>query len=225
MVSVEDMTETMQSRAIEADPALGADPAVDAEANVDGRTMRRTRNRRSVINALLSMIREGDLHPSAAEIADRAGVSHRSIFRYFDDLDDLVRTTMAQAFRDVDALSAIPDIGEGNLTERVARFVDARLELFQFVDQPMQLARERANSIPSIDDQLTVVAEFLRDQIQEQFAPELSALDDDECSAVVNAVLVLTSYDAYYAHVRILHDDVDEIRATWNLSLASLLRS
>ncbi len=67
---------------------------------VDGRTMRRTRNRSAVITALLDMIREGDLHPGAAEIAERAGVSHRSIFRYFDDLDDLVRTAIDQAFVD-----------------------------------------------------------------------------------------------------------------------------
>lgn len=207
------MTETRQS------------DAVDAEQAVDGRTMRRTRNRTSVINALLSMIREGDLRPAASEIADRAGVSHRSIFRYFDDLDDLVRTTIAQAFREVGALSAIPDIGEGDFDDRVARFVDARIKLLEFVDRPMQLARARANSIPSIDDQLSSVAEFLRAQIHEHFAPELEALDDETRAAVVDAVLVLTSYDAYYSHIRILHDDTARIRAAWNLSLASLLRN
>lgn len=211
MVSVEDMTETRQSEAVDAEPA------------VDGRTMRRTRNRTSVINALLSMIREGDLRPAASEIADRAGVSHRSIFRYFDDLDDLVRTTIAQAFREVGALSAIPDIGEGDFADRVARFVDARLKLLEFVDRPMQLARARANSIPSIDDQLSSVADFLRVQIHEHFAPELEPLEDEARAAVVDAVLILTSYDAYYSHVRILHDDTEKIRAAWNRSLASLL--
>jgi TetR/AcrR family transcriptional regulator, regulator of autoinduction and epiphytic fitness len=205
------MSQTMQSEAVDSEPA------------VDGRTMRRTRNRTSVINALLSMIREGDLRPAAADIADRAGVSHRSIFRYFDDLDDLVRTTIAQAFREVGALSAIPDIGEGDFEGRVARFVDARIKLLEFVDRPMQLARARANSIPSIDEQLSSVAEFLRSQIHEHFAPELDTLDEAVRAAVVDAVLVLTSYDGYYAHVQILHDDTDHIRATWNRSLSLLL--
>jgi AcrR family transcriptional regulator len=187
--------------------------------------MRRKRNRMSVINALLSMIREGDLHPAAADIADRAGVSHRSIFRYFDDLDDLVRTTIGQAFREVGALNTIPDIGKGELSDRIARFVDARLKLLEFVDRPMQLARARAHSIPSIDDQLSSVAELLRAQIQEHFEPELSKLDDDVRAAVVDAVLLLTSYDSYYGHIRIIHDDTAQLRASWNLSLARLLRN
>lgn len=211
MVSVEDMTQTTQFE------------AVDAEVAVDGRTMRRTRNRTSVINALLSMIREGDLRPAASDIADRAGVSHRSIFRYFDDLDDLVRTTIAQAFREVGALSAIPDIGKGDLTDRVARLVDARIKLLEFVDRPMQLARARANSIPSIDDQLSSIADFLRAQIHDHFEPELALLDDEVRAAVVDAVLILTSYDAYYLHMRILHDDTEKIRAAWNRSLPLLL--
>jgi AcrR family transcriptional regulator len=187
--------------------------------------MRRTRNRTSVINALLAMIREGDLRPAASEIADRAGVSHRSIFRYFDDLDDLVRTTITQAFNEVGALSAIPDIGEGDLTDRVTRFIDARLKLLEFVDRPMQLARARANSIPSIDQQLASIADFLRAQIHDHFAPELEVLDDDVRVAVVDAILVLTSYEGYYAHVRILRDDTERIRSNWNRAITHLLRT
>jgi AcrR family transcriptional regulator len=213
MVSVEDMTATLEFQ------------SVDDGATVDGRTMRRKRNRMSVINALLSMIREGDLHPAASDIADRAGVSHRSIFRYFDDLDDLVRTTIAQAFREVGALNTIPDIGQGELTGRIERFVDARLKLLEFVDRPMQLARARAHSIPSIDDQLSSVAELLRAQIQEHFEPELSKLDESVRAAVVDAVLLLTSYDSYYGHIRIIHDDIAQLRTSWNLSLARLLRT
>ena len=93
-------------------------------------TMRRNRNRTAVITALLEMIREGDLHPGAAEIADRAGVSHRSIFRYFDDLDDLVRTAIDQAFQDAAPLSTIPDRVPRPSEHRIADLVDERLALF-----------------------------------------------------------------------------------------------
>ena len=100
--------------------------APDGE-HVDGRTLRRTRNRTAVIAALLAIIREGNLRPGASEIADRAGVSHRSIFRYFDDLDDLVLTAIDHAFEEAGPLAGVPDIGAGSLDERIATFVDARL--------------------------------------------------------------------------------------------------
>lgn len=189
---------------------------------VDGRTMRRTRNRTAVITALLDMIREGDLHPGAAEIADRAGVSHRSIFRYFDDLDDLVRTTIARAFSDAAPLSLVPHLGDGSLDERIARLVDARLALFARIDGAMQLARMRAYSIPSIDTEIAEIAELFRVQIRKHFDTELTDRGNPE--HVVDAVLVLTSYDAYTIHLRLLAHGAEDTRAAWVDGLCALLR-
>ncbi len=190
--------------------------------HVDGRTLRRNRNRAAVISALLAIIREGNLHPGAAEIADRAGVSHRSIFRYFEDLDDLVRTAIDQAFVEAGPLAGIPDIGVGSLDERIAGFVDARLALFQDVDGPMQLARMRAPTIPSIDEGIAAIADVFRQQIAEHFAPELDAVGDDERPLLVDAILVLTSYDSFTIHVRLLHSDHQRIRAALVSALTAL---
>ena len=200
-------------------------PVLEHEGPVDGRTMRRTRNRTAVISALLAMIREGDLHPGAAEIAERAGVSHRSIFRYFDDLDDLVRTAIDQAFQDAAPLSAVPDVGHGSLTERIERFVDARLQLFAFVDGTMQVARMRAHSIPSIDEEIAVIVEQFRVQIGEHFTTELGAVQQPAREFLVDAVLVLTSYDSYTIHLRLLGSSVERIRAAWITGLTALLEN
>ena len=195
------------------------------DAAIDGRTMRRTRNRTAVITALLDMIREGDLHPGAAEIADRAGVSHRSIFRYFDDLDDLVRTAINQAFQDAAPLSTIPDPGSKALDQRIAELVDARVPLFASVDGAMQLARMRAYSIPSIDEEIAVIAEQFRQQIGEHFATELALKPQHERAFIVDAILVLTSYDAYTIHIRFLASSTDRIRAAWISALTALLET
>ena len=192
---------------------------------VDGRTLRRTRNRTAVITALLDMIREGDLHPGAAEIAERAGVSHRSIFRYFDDLDDLVRTAIDQAFQDAEPLSRITAIGRGTLEDRVRVYVDERLALYDYVNGPMQVARMRASSIPSIDEEIAVVAEAFRVQIAQHFATELDALPEAHRDDIVSAILVLSSYDAYVIHTTLLANDRDQMRASWNTALLTLLRT
>ena len=72
-----------------------ASPAGDGTASDgtagDGRRLRRDRNRTAVVDALLDLYGESNLRPSTAEIAERAGLSHRSLFRYFDDFEDLCR--------------------------------------------------------------------------------------------------------------------------------------
>jgi AcrR family transcriptional regulator len=201
-----------------------AGAADDTPPIVDGRTLRRTRNRTAVITALLELIREGDLHPAAADIADRAGVSHRSIFRYFDDLDDLVRTTIDLAFREAEPFGRISDLGQGTFEERVARFVDARLRLFEHIDGTMQVARMRAYSIPSIDEEIAAICEFSRVQIRRHFAEELATCPHPQNDFVVDAVLVLASYDSYTIHTRLLASSVGRIRAAWTTALYALLR-
>lgn len=193
------------------------------DKHVDGRTLRRTRNRTAVIAALLEIIREGNLRPGASEIADRAGVSHRSIFRYFDDLDDLVRTAIDCAFEQAGPMADIPDIGSGSLDERIASLVDARLALFESVDGTMQLARMRAPSIPSIDEGITEIVVLFKTQIAEHFAQEFAAVDEGDRDLLVDGVLVLTSYDSFTIHRRLIHNDIDRIRAAWLFALGAML--
>jgi TetR/AcrR family transcriptional regulator of autoinduction and epiphytic fitness len=199
-------------------------PTTETVESIDGRTMRRNRNRAAVISALLTMIREGDLHPGAAEIAQRAGVSHRSIFRYFDDLDDLVRTAIDQAFTEAERLTAVPDAGH-DLAARAAAIVDARIALYEYVDGPMQVARMRAGSIPAIDEELALIAEQFRRQIADHFTPEMARSGADARGHLIDGVLVLTSYDSYALHVRLLRHDADTIRSGWSTALLALLDS
>ena len=66
----------------------------DAPAEVDGRRLRREQNRDAVLDALGALFHEGSYQPSTNEIAERGGISPRSLFRYFDDVDDLNRAAI-----------------------------------------------------------------------------------------------------------------------------------
>lgn len=55
----------------------------------DGRKQRSERSRLAIIDAMLDLIMGGKMEPSAAEIADRAGVSARTVFRHFEEMDSL----------------------------------------------------------------------------------------------------------------------------------------
>ena len=193
-------------------------------ASIDGRTLRRSRNRTAVVNSMVALIQEGNLQPSAIEIADRAGVSHRSIFRYFDDLDDLMRTSINHAFIDAASVGRIEELGTGTLDERIAAFTDARLTLYRHVDGAMQVSRMKAPSIPAIDQTIGTIAKASRKQISRQFAPEVGTRSAPEVELLIDAVLVASSYDAFSIHMRLLDSSPDRLRAAMIYSLSSLLR-
>jgi AcrR family transcriptional regulator len=194
-------------------------------APIDGRTLRRSRNRDAVIAALLELIREDNLSPGAAEIAARAGVSHRSVFRYFDDLNDLVRTAIRQDFLAAEPLIEIPNLGEGTLEERAANLVTARLALYEYVRGTALVARMRAGSMPDIDAEIVTVNMFYREQLRQQFEEELDAWSQDETENIIDACLVLTSFDSFDLHQKMLGHDIDRIRTSWTTSLVALLSS
>ena len=61
----------------------------DPAPTVDGRRARRHRSRDLAVDALLDLLGEGVLRPTAQQVAERSGVSLRSIFRIFDDVETL----------------------------------------------------------------------------------------------------------------------------------------
>ena len=65
---------------------------------IDGRQTRTLRSRRAICDACLDLVQEGVLQPSADQIAERAGVSRRSVFNHWTDLaalyDDVVAVGM-----------------------------------------------------------------------------------------------------------------------------------
>ena len=64
---------------------------------IDGRVLRGERNRDAIVDALLELLAEGETSPSSREIAQRAGVSLRTVFQHFDDIDTLY-AAVAQLF-------------------------------------------------------------------------------------------------------------------------------
>lgn len=57
----------------------------------DGRKQRSQSSRAKIIQALLRIVGNGDYSPSAAKVAEQAGVGLRTVFRQFDDMDSLYR--------------------------------------------------------------------------------------------------------------------------------------
>ena len=57
----------------------------------DGRRRRGDQSRRQIVEAMLELVRDGNMGPSAAQVAERAGVGLRTVFRHFEEMEVLYR--------------------------------------------------------------------------------------------------------------------------------------
>ena len=106
----------------------------------DGRRARAERSRAAVVEAILELLHENDRRPTVDEIAERSGVSVRSVFRHFDDTESLLAAAV-QTHADQNAgLWDLPVI-EGTLEERVQHLVEYRARLYETIS-PVRRAAE-----------------------------------------------------------------------------------
>ena len=122
---------------------------------VDGRTRRGERNREAIIDALIACYDDGILRPSVQEVADRAGVSARSVHNHFVDVEAL-RAEVAQRQWErcspfvvaLDPTQPVPD--------RVGQLVDLRSALYE------EVTPVRRAALLSIDESPTIAANLAR---------------------------------------------------------------
>ncbi len=173
------------------------------EPPADGRRLRRDRNRDAVVRALLSLYNDGNLNPSTEEIAARSGVSARSLFRYFDDVDDLCEAAIQQQQDDVRALLPVDATPDQPFAHRVTALVRQRGELFEAIESVATVSRLRAPFQLLVADRLTQGRAFLRGQLTTLFSAELDVMPEAVAVARLAAADIATSFEAW----RLLRDD------------------
>lgn len=194
-----------------------------APATTDGRRAGRERNRNAVADALLDLYQEGVISPGAQDVADRSGVSRRSLFRYFDDMDELCRVAIDRHSARVSHLFEIEDIGDGTLTARIDRLVRQRTQLFEAIAPVARIARLRAPFQPIIAEELARSAALLRAQLARHFARALDGLRPQSRKETLAAADVITSFEAFDLMRRVQGLTPDEVTAALRRSLAALL--
>ena len=179
------------------DQAAAADPAAPADVEPDGRRLRRAMNREAVVDALLDLYREGSLRPGTDEIAERAGISPRSLFRYFEDTDDLVGEAITrQLARTLPIVQVDADVA-APFQDRVRALVDQRFRLFDAAGQAAYATRLRAPFQPRLAEILAESRRFLRGQLRSLFAGELADMGVGRAEWALAAADVLATFESY----------------------------
>ena len=188
----------------------------------DGRTRRRLRNREAVVDAILDLLGEGHAQPTSAEVSERSGVSLRSVFRLFDDMESLHRAAIARQAERVAALM-VPLPSDGPVAERVAALATSRAVVLEAITPVRRLAVRLAPTSPSIAAELARASRAFRDQAADVFAAELAAPTGG--TGLLEALDVTTSWEVW-DRLRITQGlAVDDARAAMARLLGALLEA
>jgi AcrR family transcriptional regulator len=173
----------------------------ESDGPVDGRRLRGERNKEGVIEAILDLLCEGNERPTTAQIAERSGVSVRSVFRHFDDVESLYAAAV-ETHAGRMAPHYTKPLPVGDLEARVSGIVARRADLYEAMG-PVRRAGERLRgSSPSIAGKLEYSRALLRRELDEVFADELAAVPARERQSLADALEAATSWHAWEALTR-----------------------
>jgi TetR/AcrR family transcriptional regulator of autoinduction and epiphytic fitness len=189
----------------------------------DGRTVRAERTRQALVEALIGLLDEGTLAPTAAAIAARAGVSERSVFQHFPDREALFEAVAREQYGRV-VPTLIPIDASIPFDERVAQFAEQRAHLYELVGGVRRAALLIEHESSAVAGWLTTARRAKAAEVERVFLRELDALPPDDREPVRAALVALCSWscwDAWRTHQRL---SVARARAALQAGVAALLR-
>ncbi len=126
----------------------------------------------------------------------RSGVSVRSVFRHFDDLESLYAAAVE---RHSDRIAPLfePPPAEGSVEDRVEALAARRAHLFEEMT-PIRMVGERLRGRSAvIDERLDFARRLLRSQLERLFAAELAERTTSDRRDLLDAVEAATSWSTW----------------------------
>jgi AcrR family transcriptional regulator len=138
----------------------------------DGRRRRGLDNRARIVAAMLEIVHAGEVAPSAEQVAQRADVGLRTVFRHFRDMEALYREMSVEIERELLGLAGRPFTAAG-WRERVIELVDRRAFGFETVapyHRAAAASRHRSRFLAADHARLVAIS---RELLVAQLPPEM----------------------------------------------------
>ena len=138
----------------------------------DGRRRRSQNSRDRIVAAMMALVGEGQLSPIAEQVAERAGVGLRSVFRHFTDMDSLFAEMAAKVtlqYQPALAPFVAPD-WRGQLAESIDRRIGIFEDLLPF-KRAADVHRHRSKAIEATHG---ITQKLLRARLADLLPPHLT---------------------------------------------------
>ncbi len=191
--------------------------------NTDGRIARGERTREAIVEAHAALLREGVLKPTGKVIAERAGISLRTLWLNFKDLEALLDATTRYWLEADEALRRQIDPTQP-LDRRIDAYCDQRVMRLEHL---APAARSAALGEPfSAALQASRQAHVDRSiaDLEEAFGIELASVRGDR-DTVLRALFIATSWPSWTTMRDDFGLDVEASTAVMHSSVTTLLRA
>jgi TetR/AcrR family transcriptional regulator, regulator of autoinduction and epiphytic fitness len=162
----------------------------------DGRAARSYRARLALADALLDLLNGGVERPTAAQIAERAGVSLRLVFHHFDDLEAIYASAGDLQIERVRTLSKPVDPALP-FEERVVAFLKIRARVFEYVSPVRRASIRLETSSAEISRRMRVAHQLARDHTLHAFAGEIATAPLGQRAEIAEALDSVTSWEMW----------------------------
>ncbi len=192
------------------------------QAHKDGRTVRAERTRQALVNALFALLEDGELRPTAERIAERAGVSERSVFQHFPDREALFEAVARQQYEQV-VTGTVPVDASRPLAERIDEFTLRRAAVLEQITPVRRAALLLEHESDVVAGWLTTARRGAATDVERVFRRELERVERGERSVLLAALVSASAWPAwedYRAHQGL---GTERARAAMRRTLAALL--
>ena len=187
-------------------------PTEEAPNELDGRALRRLNSYERAVDALLDLIQSGNPAPTAQQIADKSGISVRTVFRLTEDIESLHAAAVDRQIQRTAHLY-VSLRATGGLGPRIRALVENRASVFEAIAPIRRVADRLAGTSPQIAEGLALHHRLLQAQIAELFGQEFSAISRVRRPDALNAADVAAGWETW-----------DTLRRQKGLSLPSSAR-
>ncbi len=175
-----------------ADERAGLSPAeeifddMDVEP-ADGRAARSHRTRRAIIDAMRALHAEGELRPSVPRIAERAGVSLRTVWQQFADREALLVEAVRRD-REIQRSLVTKIDPDQPLALRVEAFASQRARVLEEMTPTWRAARVQHPFSDQLQHDRKRRNAGALAEVRQVFAPELEQLPGQQREQLVDAL-------------------------------------
>jgi AcrR family transcriptional regulator len=191
--------------------------ASDAPPKSDGRLKRSIVTREKIVDALTALVYEGHVTPTAEQVALRAQVGLRTVFRHFDDMDALYREISVDIDARVQPLIQAR-LDASTWQARLLQSIGYRSEIYERTAAMHLAAQVHRHESAYLAQNLMDSAKLQRDLLRRLLPP-----------AVANNTLLLDALDlmlSFEAWIRLRREqglEASQAREVMELGVSALL--
>lgn len=190
---------------------------------IDGRRLRSERTKQLIIEAYLALAQQMSPRvPTAAEIAEKAGYSVRSVFERFPDIRALQVAAVDYSLAQMAAL-APPWGADGDRKTRIDSHVRTRGQTCEsWLPLWRSLIVNQGDS-PELKSRIRLARDHVTARMELMFAPEFALMPHGERRRILIALEALTDVESWARMRELFGLSIDEACLVWTQAIDRLL--